>query len=84
MKINKHEIWLALTQLILRCLKYVKGIFNPCAIWHSYCLIPRQSFYGKRVKSLEKVFSSSENVIWAILLKYQEKDVQIQTFTDGN
>ena len=27
-------------------------------------------------------FSSSENAIWSILLKYQEIDVQIQTFTD--
>ena len=25
-------------------------------IWHSYILIPRQSFYGKRPKSLEKLF----------------------------
>ena len=82
MKINKHEIWSALTQLILRCLKYIKGIFNPYAVWHSYSLIPRQSFSGKRAKSLEKIFSSSENAIWSILLKYQEIDVQIQTFTD--
>ena len=31
-----------------------------------------------------KFFSSSENVIWSILLKYQKIDVQIQTFTDEN
>ena len=31
-----------------------------------------------------KFFSSSENAIWSILLKYQEIDVQIQTFTDVN
>ena len=55
-KINKHEIWWALTQLTLRCLKYIKGIFNPYTVWHSYFLIPRQSFYEKRAKSLEKTF----------------------------
>ena len=32
----------------------------------------------------EKFFPSSENAIWSILLKYQEIDVQIQTFTDEN
>ena len=30
----------------------------------------------------DKFFSSSGNAIWLILLKYQEIDVQIQTFTD--
>ena len=30
-KINKHEIWQALTWLFLKCLKYIKGIFNPYA-----------------------------------------------------
>ena len=55
-KINKHEIWSALIQLTLRCLKYIKGIFNSCIVWHSYFLIPRQSFYGKRAKSLEEIF----------------------------
>ena len=55
-KINKHEIWEALTQLTLRCLKYIKGIFSPHAVWHSCFWIPPQSFYGKRAKSLEKTF----------------------------
>ena len=32
----------------------------------------------------ENFFSISENAIWSILLKYQEIDVQIQTFTDKN
>ena len=84
LKINKHEILQALTQLASRRLKYIKGIFNPYAVWQSYFLIPRQSFYGKRAKSLEKIFSSSENAIWSILLIHQEIDVQIQTFTDEN
>ena len=35
-KINKHEIWKALTQLTLRCLKYIKGIFNPDAVWQLF------------------------------------------------
>ena len=43
-----------------------------------------QSFYGKRAKLLEEIFSSSKNAIWSISLKYQETDVQIQTFTDEN
>ena len=84
MKINRHEIWQALTQLTLMCLKYIKGIFNPYAVWHSYFLTPWQSFYGKGAKLLEKTFFSSENEIWSILVKYQEIDVQIQTFTDEN
>ena len=29
-------------------------------------------------------FSSSENKVWSIVLKYQEIDVQIQVFTDEN
>ena len=69
MKISKHKVWKALTQPTLRCLKYIKGIFHPYAVWHSYFLIIRQSFYGKRAKSLEKFFSSSEYAIWLILLK---------------
>ena len=56
MKINKQEIWLALTQLTLSCLKYIKGIFNPDAVWHNYFLIPWKSFYGKRAKSLQNFF----------------------------
>ena len=84
MKINKHEIWSALTQLTLKCLKYIKGIFNPYAVWHSYLLIPHHSFQGKRAKSLKKIFSSSENAICSILLKDQEIDVQIQSLTDKN
>ena len=64
--------------------KICQGDFNPYAVWHSYFLIPRQSFYGKRTKSLEKIFSGSENAMWSIFLKYQEIDVQIQIFTDEN
>ena len=65
-------------------LKYINGIFSPYAIWHCYFSIPQQSFYRKRVKSLEEIFYSFENAIWSILLKYQEIDVQIQAFTDEN
>ena len=32
----------------------------------------------------ENFFSSSENAIWSILLKYQEIAVQIQAFIDKN
>ena len=47
------------------------------------------SYLGSHFKEKErnrwrKFFSSSENAIWSILLKYQEIDVQIQTFTDEN
>ena len=45
-----------LTQLTLMCLEYIKEMFIPNVIWHSYFWIPRQSFYGKRAKSLEKFF----------------------------
>ena len=36
----------------------------------------------KKSEIVAENFSSSENAIWSILLKYQEIDVQIQTFTD--
>ena len=81
-KINNYEIWKAWTQLILRCLKYIKEIFSPHAVLHSCFLIPPKSFYGERAKSLEKFFSKSEKAIWSILLKYQEIYVHIQTFTN--
>ena len=38
----------------------------------------------KECNRWRKFFSSSENAIWSILLKYQEIDAQIQTFTDEN
>ena len=41
----KQVVCLALTQITLRCLKYIKGNFNPYAVWHSCFLIPSQSFY---------------------------------------
>ena len=41
-------------------------------------------FREKKRNSWRKFFSSSENAIWSILLKYQEIDVQIQTFTHEN
>ena len=34
--INKNENWKALTHLTLRCLAYMKGMFNPNVTWHSY------------------------------------------------
>ena len=41
-------------------------------------------FTEKERNRWSKFFSSSENAIWSILLKYQEIDVQIQAFTDKN
>ena len=41
-------------------------------------------FTEKERNRWRKFFSSSENAIWSILLKYQEIDVQIQAFTDEN
>ena len=38
----------------------------------------------KRSEIVGEIFSSSENASWSILLKYQEIDLQIQTFTDEN
>ena len=51
----------------------------PCGTVISWYL--GSDFKEKRAKWLEKIFSSSENVIWSILLKYREIDVQIQAFT---
>ena len=73
MKINEHVIWQAMTQLTLRCLKYIKKIFSLHAIWYT--------FYRKRAKSLEKFFSSYENANWSILLKYREINGQIHSLT---
>ena len=56
--------------------KIYQGNFQSA--WHSCFLIPRQSFYKKR-EIIRENFSSSENAICSILLKYQEIDVQIQT-----
>ena len=86
-KINKHEIWWALTQLTLRCLKYIKGIsvlmpFSTVVSWYL-----RTHFTEKERNRWRKFFpacSSSENATWSVLLKYHEIDVQIQTFTDEN
>ena len=95
MKINNHKIWQALTQLTLMCLQSMKGMFSPNVTWHSYFLIPWQSFYRKRAKSLGH-FTENKRNRWGnfspalemqfirSLLKYQEIYVQIQTFTDKN
>ena len=49
----------------------LKGIFNPNAVWHSYFLIPGQSFHRKRAKLLERFFSPAlQNAIWSSLLEY--------------
>ena len=63
----------------------MKGIFSPHAVWHSCFLIPPQSFYTEKERNRwKKIFPSSENANWSILLKYQEIDMQIQAFTDEN
>ena len=41
-------------------------------------------FMEKERNRWMKFFSSSENAIWSILLKYREIDVQLQAFTDEN
>ena len=77
--INILEMGSVLAQLLLKCQKYIKEMFNPYIVWHSYFLILWQSYYGKRAKLLEKFYLQ----LWKwILLKYQEISVQIQTFTD--
>ena len=38
----------------------------------------------KKSEIVGETFSALEKAIWLILLKYQEIDVQIQTFTDEN
>ena len=66
------------------CLKYMKGMFSPNVIWHSYFLILWHSFTEKEQNRWRNFFSSSGNAICSIVLKYQEIYVQIQTFTDKN
>ena len=65
-----------------RTIKYIERMFCLNVIWHSYFLIPRQSFNREKTKSMEKFFLQLWNAIWSILLKYQEMYVQIQTFTN--
>ena len=67
-KINTPEIWLALTQLSLRCLKYIKAqlFLDTSAV-----------FLRKKSETVGKIFSSSGKAIWSILPKYQEIDAQI-------
>ena len=58
-------------------------MFNPNAVWHhSYFLIPWQSFYGERAKSLEKFVLQLWKYNLVDFIEYQEIDVQIQTFAD--
>ena len=68
MKIKKHEI----------CQGNVQ---SKCHLVQLFLDIVADILH-KKSKSLEKFFSSSGSTIWSILLKYQEIDVQIQTFTD--
>ena len=77
MKIDKHEAWQALTQLTLMCLKYIKGMVSLNVTWHSYYLIPWQSFHRNKAKLWRNFFFSYGNAICSILVKYQEIYVQI-------
>ena len=44
----------------------------------------RSHFTKQEQNRWRKFLSSSKIAIWSILFKYQEMDVQIQTFTDEN
>ena len=59
-----------------------QGNFNPSCRLARMFLDTSAVILQKRAKSLDENFSISENAISSILLKYQEIDVQIQTFTD--
>ena len=52
----------------IMCLKYMKGMLSLNITWHSYFLIPWQSFYGKRAKSLKKFFLQ----LWKSVLEFIE------------
>ena len=60
------------------------SVLMPFGTVVSSAVILRNHFTEKERNRWRKFFSSSENAIWSILLKYQETDVQIQTFTDKN
>ena len=64
--------------------KIYQGNFQYLCRLAQLHLVPRQSFYREKSEIVGENFSSSGNPIWSILLKYQEIDVQIQTFTDEN
>ena len=69
------------TSLTLRCLKYIKRIFNPYAILTQLFIDTSAVILGKKSEIVGEIFFSSKN---AICSKYEEIDVQRQTFTDEN
>ena len=66
---SSSSFWSALTQSTLKCQKYIKETFNLYTAWHGYSLILWQSFYGKRAKSLEKLFPSAWEMQFADFLE---------------
>ena len=57
---------------------------SSCRLAQLFLVISAVILREKREIVGENFFPSSENAIWPILLKYQEIDVQIQTFTNEN
>ena len=51
--------------------------FGTVTFLHTLAVILR-----KKGEIVGEILSSSGNAVWLILLKYQEIDVQMQTFTD--
>ena len=66
--------------------KIYQGNFQSLCRLPQLCLDTSAVILRKKseIVSWRKFFCSSENAIWSILLKYEEIDVQIQTFTDKN
>ena len=83
MNINKHEI-LSFDPTNFEMSKIYEGKFQSSCRLAQLFLDTSAVILRERGKLLEKTFSSSENAIWSILLKYQEIDVQLKTFTDEN
>ena len=66
-------------------LKYIKGVFNPNALLAQLLLDTLAVILKKKSEIVgENFFQALKKQFWSILLKYQETDVQIQTFTGEN
>ena len=64
--------------------KIYQGNFQSLCRLAQLFLDTSAAILQKKSEIVGENFSSSENAICSILLKYKEIDVQIQTFTDKN
>ena len=83
MKISKHDILIvSFDPANFEMSKIYQGNFQSLCRLAQLFLNTSAVILQKKTEIVGGNFSSSENAICSILLKYQEIDVQIQAFTD--